>query len=96
MSAAARHQPESAGEKAAPAAGRMRAGTASDEEHGRYSYGKDMRGRFLQRPTDIGRMLQRRDAIRPVVDETPFVSDQHAWAPHDLLWRMDCLLPQSA
>jgi hypothetical protein len=37
ISAGRRHQPESAQEKAVPAAGRMRAGTASDEEHGRYS-----------------------------------------------------------
>src|SRR5215467_15790882 len=36
-SAGRTHQSESAQEKAAPGAGRMRAGTASDEEHGRYS-----------------------------------------------------------
>src|SRR6266699_1843148 len=50
---AGRHQPESAEEKAAPAAGRMRAGTASDEEHGRYSLRQRYAGGVvLQRHTE--------------------------------------------
>src|SRR5262245_31840747 len=50
---AGRHQPESAEEKAAPAAGRMRAGTASDEEHGRYSLRQRYAGGvILQRHTE--------------------------------------------
>jgi hypothetical protein len=53
ISAAGRHQPESAEEKAAPAAGRMRAGTASDEEHGRYSLRQRYAGGVvLQRHTE--------------------------------------------
>src|SRR6516162_11893387 len=48
-----RHQSESAEEKAAPAAGRMRAGTASDEEHGRYSLRQRYAGGVvLQRHTE--------------------------------------------
>src|SRR5262249_57891372 len=72
VSAGRRHQSESAQEKAAPGAGRRRAGTASDEETRTLQFtAKICGGRLLQRHPDIGCMLQRHDAIRPAVDEGP-------------------------
>src|SRR5262245_23752863 len=70
-SAGRTHQSESAQEKAAPGAGRMRAGTASVRNTDLQFTAKICGGRLLQRHPDIGCMLQRHDAIRPAVDEAP-------------------------
>jgi len=73
-SAGRRHQSESAQEKAAPGAGRMRAGAASDEEHGRYSLrqryaegvyssGTQISGACYSDMTPSGRLWMRRRSL---------------------------------
>jgi hypothetical protein len=73
-SAGWRHQSESAQEKAAPGAGRRRAGTASDEEHGRYnlrqryaegvySSGTQISGACYSGMTPSGRLWMRRRSL---------------------------------
>jgi len=49
-------------EKAAPAAGQLRAGTASHVEHGRYIYGK-VTGAFPAETTSNDSLLQGRDVV---------------------------------
>jgi hypothetical protein len=73
-SAGWRHQSESAQEKAVPGAGRRRAGTASDEKHGRYSLrqryaegvyssGTQISGACYSGMTPSGRLWMRRRSL---------------------------------
>src|SRR5262249_17914411 len=65
---AATHRSESAGEKAAPTAGRVRAGAAGHDERARYNLPQRYaEGMSLNAAAYIGRMLQPRDAIGPAV-----------------------------
>jgi len=59
---AATHRSESAGEKAAPTAGRVRAGAAGHDERARYIYDEDMRRASFNAAAYTGRMLQPHDA----------------------------------